>query len=71
MAAEIPDDLVRLCAAVGTYEVLAGEIEKQLGGIADTVRLEVPDGTDAGVQRELVQDIQRIPFKFEGFKTDW
>ncbi len=69
MAAEVSDDVVRLFAAVGSYDTIAGAIEQRYGNAVDAVTLDFPAGTDAGLIRELVQDIQRIPCKFEGFKT--
>ncbi len=71
MAAEVSDEVVRLFAAVGTFETIVGEIEKQAGGIADTVRFELAPGTETGLRSELVQDIQRIPSQFERFNTEW
>lgn len=70
MASRVSDDVVRLFGAVGTYDTIASEIEKRFGGLADVVNLEFPEDTDPGVIRGLIQDIDRIPTRFENFKTE-
>jgi alkanesulfonate monooxygenase SsuD/methylene tetrahydromethanopterin reductase-like flavin-dependent oxidoreductase (luciferase family) len=71
MPAEITDDVVRIFAACGTYDEIAAAIEARYGGLADAIELNFPPGTPAGLLRELVADIRRIPHRFEGFDTDW
>jgi probable F420-dependent oxidoreductase len=71
MPAEISDDVVRLFAACGTYECIAGEIARRFGGAADSIDITLPTGHAPGAVRELLQDIARIPQAFEGFATDW
>lgn len=71
MAAEISDDTVRIFAACGPFATLAKAIEARFGGVADSVDLHLPPGTPAGLARELVTDIQRIPHVFSGFDTGW
>jgi hypothetical protein len=71
MPAEITDDVVRIFAAVGTFDEITAAIEARYGGLADAVELNFPAGTPAGLQRELVADIRRIPHRFEGFDTRW
>jgi hypothetical protein len=71
MGAEVNDDVVRVFAACGTYETLAKEVEARFGGIADSIDLHFPSGTPAGVMKELVADIRRIPHTFAGFNTNW
>jgi probable F420-dependent oxidoreductase len=71
MAAEIPDDVVRIFAACGTYDELPAEVEKRFGGVADAIDLHFPANTPAGLQRELLADIRRIPHTFAGFDTNW
>ncbi len=65
MAAEVSDDVVALFTAIGRHDDIAGEIEKLFGGVCDTIRLDLPDGTDIGVHRELLQALRPIetPFK--------
>ena len=69
MPAEVTDDVVRIFAACGTYSEIAQAIEARFGGLADAIELNFPAGTPAGLQRELVADIRRIPHRFEGFDT--
>ena len=65
------DDVVRIFAACGTYSEIAAAIEARYGGLADAIELELPGRHPAGLQRELVADIRRIPHRFEGFDTNW
>ena len=67
MAAEVPDDVVRTFAAVGTYDEIALRIEERFGGLADTITLGFAPETDPGLQREILDDVRRIPCRFEGF----
>jgi probable F420-dependent oxidoreductase len=71
MAAEVPDDVVRVFAACGTYDEIAHEIAGRFGGLADAIEVNFPAGTAVGLQREVLTDIRRIPHRFEGFKTRW
>jgi hypothetical protein len=71
MPAEITDDVVRIFAAVGTFDEITAAIEARYGGLADAVELNFPAGTPSGLQRELVADVRRIPHRFEGFDTRW
>ena len=69
MGAEISDDVVRIFAACGTYAELPKAIEERFGGAADSVDIHFPAGTPAGLLKELVTDIKRIPHTFEGFRS--
>jgi probable F420-dependent oxidoreductase len=71
MAAEVSDDVVRIFAASGTYGEIARAIEARFGGLADSIEINFPAGTPAGLQRELLADIRRIPHAFAGFDTSW
>jgi probable F420-dependent oxidoreductase len=71
MAAEVPDDVVRIFAAGGTYGEIARAVETRFGGLADAIELNFPAGTPPGLQCELLADIRRIPHIFEGFDTRW
>jgi probable F420-dependent oxidoreductase len=71
MAAEVSDDVVQIFAACGTYGEIAQAIEARFGGLADAIEVNFPAGTSAGLQRELLSDIRRIPHAFEGFDTSW
>jgi probable F420-dependent oxidoreductase len=71
MAAEVPEDAVRIFAACGTYGEIARQIEQRFGGVADSIDLHFPPETPTGLQRELLADIRRIPHTFAGFDTNW
>jgi probable F420-dependent oxidoreductase len=71
MAAEVPDEVVHVFAACGTYNDIAKAIEARFGGLADAIELNFPTGTPLGLQREVLTDIRRIPHVFEGFATRW
>jgi len=70
MAAEVPDDVVRTFAAVGTHDEIVGVVEQRFGGLVDSIAVDFSD-TSAGRARELIQDIKRIPHAFEGFPSGW
>ena len=69
MVALVPDDVVRIFAACGTYDEIARAIEARFGGLADSIEVNFPTGTPPGIQRELLADIRRIPHTFAGFDT--
>jgi len=71
MAAEVPDDVVRIFAACGTYAGIARAIEQRFGGVADSIDLDFPPDAPAGLRREVLADIRRIPHRFAGFRPDW
>ncbi len=71
MAAEVSDDVVRIFAACATYDGLAAAIAARFGGAADSIDLNFPDDAPAGLRRELLADIKRIPHRFTGFDTHW
>ncbi|MBV8703009.1 MAG: TIGR03617 family F420-dependent LLM class oxidoreductase [Acetobacteraceae bacterium] len=67
MPALVSDDVVRTFAACATYPDLPAAIDRRFGGLADAVDLVLPADTPAGLARELVADIKRIPHEFTGF----
>jgi hypothetical protein len=71
MAAEVPDDVVHLFAAVGRHDQIVDAIAKRYGGAVDALRVNFPEATEAGLQRELIEEIKAIPTPFKGFATDW
>jgi probable F420-dependent oxidoreductase len=71
MAAEVPDDAVRIFAACGTYDTIVSAINERFGGIADSIDFHLPTNTPPGLAKELVADIHRIPHTFAGFNTNW
>jgi probable F420-dependent oxidoreductase len=71
MAGEIPDDVVRIFAACGSYAEIAGSIAQRYGGAADSIDLDFPPDTPPGLRRELLADVRRIPHRFAGFDGGW
>lgn len=71
LAAEVSDDVVRLFAAVGRHDEIVKAIEARFGGAVDALRVNFPEATEGGLQRELIQEIRAIPTPFEGFDTEW
>ena len=69
MAAEVPDDVVRIFAACGTYAEIARAIEQRYAGVADSIDLEFSADAPAGLRREVLADIRRIPHHFTGFSA--
>lgn len=71
LAAQVSDDVVRLFAAVGRHDEIVKAIEARFGGAVDALRVNFPEATEGGLQRELIQEIRAIPTPFKGFATDW
>ena len=71
MAAEIPDDVARMFAAVGRHDAIVGEIEKRYGGVSDALNATLTTDFDPRLTPDLIQDIQRLPSRFEGFRENW
>ena len=71
MAAEVPDEVVHMFAACGRYDEIARAIEMRFGGLAEAIEIDFPAGAPAGLQRELLADIRRIPHTFQGFDPRW
>jgi len=69
MAARVPDDLLREFAAVATYDRLADAVTERFGGITDSITLDFPASTPAGLVGELLSDLKTIPSAFRGFAS--
>ena len=67
LAAQVPDDVVRLFAAVGTYDELPEAIAERFGGVVDVMRLDLPSDIDRDKHAELISKIQAIPSTFSQF----
>ena len=65
MTGEVPDDVARLCAAIGRHDEIVAAIGARFGGLVDGLTLR-GDGVGA-VPPDLVQDIRRLPQQFRGF----
>ena len=68
MAALIPDDVLNLFAAIGTYDEIAERIADRFGGLVDTVGIPFPADADPGAVRAVVRAVQGIPSRFTGFR---
>ena len=71
MTKSIPDDFLHLCAAIGRHDEIAPIIERRFGNASDALNASVNQATPSDMPPDLVQDIQRIPVKFKGYKTAW
>lgn len=69
MAAAVPDDVLPLFAAIGTYREIGKAVAARYGGAVDSIRLEFPAGTPAGLMREVAAEIARVPSAFDGFQN--
>ena len=71
MSREVPDEVVHEFAACATYRDLAPVMAKRFGGLSDAIAVGFPDGMPPGAMREVLQDVQRVPSRFEGFPKSW
>ena len=60
MTSLVDDEVVRLFAAVGTHDQLAGVLADRFGGLIDTIAIAPLPGIDARLPPDLIQDIQAI-----------
>jgi len=70
MAGEVSDDVVRLFAAVGRHDEIAGAIAERFGGVSDTVSDSASSEIAGDLPPDIIQDIQRIPAAFTGYAAD-
>src|SRR3546814_5044791 len=63
IAAQVPDDAVRLFAAIGTYDRIIPAIEARFGGVSDTVSSNIPD--ERLLPPDLLQEIRALRTPFE------
>jgi probable F420-dependent oxidoreductase len=70
MTALIPDEVLHLFAAIGTYGEIAERIATRFGGLVDTVSIPFPPDAAPEDIRAVVQAVQRIPGQFSGFRTE-
>ena len=68
MAAEVPDDVVHLFAAVGRYDQIVAAITDRVGGLTDALNARANTALPGHLPRELIRDIGRIPRAFSGFR---
>lgn len=60
IAAEVPDDVVHLFAAVGRYDQIAKAIEQRFGGLVDSIGASANSAKPTQLPPDLIQDILRI-----------
>ena len=73
MAALIPNDIIDLFAVCGTYDTIAEQLEERYDGLADTIYLPIQSDIDVDDDKlaRVVEKIQRIPCKFQGYSDGW
>ncbi len=71
MAAQIPDDVLRLFAVVGTHDGRGSDREPASGGLTDAISLFIPTDTEPGPLGEIAQDVRRIETPFQAYSNDW
>jgi probable F420-dependent oxidoreductase len=60
IAAEVPDDVVHLFAAVGRFDQIARAIERHFGGLVDSIGTSPNPAKPTELPPDLIQDITRI-----------
>lgn len=63
----VPDDVLELFCARASYEALAEAVEQRFGGLVDTISLEFLPSDPPETRHRVIEAIQRIPNRFEGF----
>ena len=71
MTKRIPDDVVRLFAAVGTHNDIAAQIEARFGGLVDTVYASISSAMPSDMPGRVVAEVRRIPVAFTGYATSF
>ncbi|MBV8394155.1 MAG: hypothetical protein JOY81_13305, partial [Alphaproteobacteria bacterium] len=64
IAAEIPDDVVHLFAAVGRFDQIAQAVEARFGGLVDSISCSPNSAKPVDLPPELIQELSRIPTKY-------
>ena len=64
IAAEIPDELLHACAAIGRHDEIAGLIERRFGGMSDAVFAAMSSEVRSDLPPDVIQDIRRLPTAF-------
>jgi len=67
MAAEVPDDVVHLFAAVGRHDQIEKVIAGRFGGVVDSLFASANSLVPAELPPDLIQDIRRVPTRFRAF----
>jgi probable F420-dependent oxidoreductase len=70
MAAAVDDDTVALFAAIGRYDEIVPAIRDRFEGLCDLLYASTAPDVPGNLPPDLIQEIQRIPRTFRGFKAD-
>jgi hypothetical protein len=70
MAALIPDEVLEPLRRHRPYDTIAERIAARFGGLVDTVVIPFPADADPGAVRAGGAEVQSIPRRFEGFRTE-
>ncbi|HTR82994.1 MAG TPA: TIGR03617 family F420-dependent LLM class oxidoreductase [Reyranella sp.] len=65
IAAEVPDDVVHLFAAVGRHDQIAKAIEARFGGLVDSISASAASSHPSDIPPGLIQDIGRIAMRYQ------
>lgn len=71
IAAEIPDDVLRLFAAIGRHDELVSLVDARFGGSTDMIYASTSSDIQPVIPPGVLQDIQRIETPFKGFRMKW
>jgi probable F420-dependent oxidoreductase len=71
MAKQVPDEVLHEFVAVAPYRDLKPAVEKRFGGLVDSIAVGFAPDLPDGAAREVVQDLQSIPRRFNAFPTHW
>jgi hypothetical protein len=67
LAAQVPDELLHACAAVGRHDEIADVVAQRFGGLSDTLLASASYETPADLPSQVVAQIQHIASPFECF----
>jgi probable F420-dependent oxidoreductase len=70
MAAEISDDVLHEFTATATFDEIGKAVEERFGGLTDSIAMDF-SLAEPGLQKELLQDLKKIPQQFTGFSGAW
>ncbi|MCP5025078.1 MAG: TIGR03617 family F420-dependent LLM class oxidoreductase [Actinomycetia bacterium] len=60
MASRVSDEVVRLFAAVGTYDEIGGAVAERFGGVVDTISASASAELPGGLPPDVIQEIQAV-----------
>jgi probable F420-dependent oxidoreductase len=69
MPGVIDDEVLALFVAAARHDQLAAAVEARFGGVSDTVAESLPEGEAPALPPDLIQDLQRLPRRFQGHRT--